>query len=268
MGIKFNPKVTVVMPAYNSAKYISATIESVLNQKFIDYELLVINDCSKDETVKVVEEFVNRDSRIRLINLSENRGAPAAPRNLGIRQAKGSWIAFLDSDDIWHPNKLQRQIEMLEKTGARFCSTQMAEFIDVDALILSDARPCDFEWVSFRQQLIKFRTPTSSVVADKTLLQENPFNEDIRFKAREDLDCWLHCHESIGKSLKINVPMTGYRIIPGQISGNKWAMLRRHLFVLKQYKLKSGRGLGAGAWFFTFTHFLLSLYFRKLKKTL
>jgi len=263
--MKTTPLVTIVMPAYNSASYIGATIESVLSQSFINYELLVINDCSKDDTELVVKKFIDTDDRIRLLNLAENRGAPAGPRNIGIKEARGRWIAFLDSDDIWHTNKLERQVELLNATGALFCSTQMSEFTDAASLVLHDASSSDYEWISFTQQLIKFRTPTSSVIADRYLMLDNLFNEDMSFKAREDLDCWLHCHEVIGKSVKITVPMMGYRIIPGQISGNKWIMVRRHLHVLRQYKFKSGRKLGLRAWFFTFTHFALALYYRKFK---
>ena len=256
------------MPAYNAASYIVATIESVLWQTFSNYELLVVNDCSKDNTADIVNTYAKRDERIHLINLPINKGAPAGPRNIGINQSRGKWIAFLDSDDIWHPAKLQRQMELLERTGARFCSTKMLDFVDQSKLKLNDAGVNDYEWITFSQQLIKMRTPTSSVVADRELMINNPFNEDIAFKAREDLDCWLHCHEEIGQSIKITAPMMGYRIIPGQISGKKWVMIRRHLHVLGQYRYRSGRKLGLMAWFYTFTHFALSIYHRKIRNQL
>lgn len=263
-----SPLVTIVMPAYNAAKYICETIESVLRQSFSDYELLVVNDFSKDNTAEIIGNYIKRDSRIKIINLPSNMGAPAGPRNIGIHQAKGKWIAFLDADDIWHPNKLQRQIELLEITKARFCSTKMVDFVESTDVKLSDAFSSDYEWVSFIQQLIRYRTPTSSVIVEKSLITENLFNEDIRFKAREDLDCWLRCHEIIGKSVKITTPMLGYRIIPGQISGNKWLMIRRHLYVLRQFKFRSGRELGLPAYFFLATHFICAFYSRKILKSM
>lgn len=262
------PQVSVIMPAYNSEKYIKDTIQCVINQTFSDFELIVIDDCSKDGTAAIVRDYALRDHRIRVISLARNMGAPAGPRNIGVRQARGIWVAFIDSDDIWHPSKLERQLEVLSLTGARFCSTRMAEFIDMSLLSLRDTTADDFEWISFRQQLLKFRTPTSSVIADRVLLLDLPFNEEMSFKAREDLDCWLHCHENIGRSVKIMAPMMGYRIVPGQISGNKWTMIQRHVHVLKQYRFKTGHGLGVGAWFFTFTHFFLSIYYRKFRKML
>lgn len=263
-----SPLVTIVMPVYNAEKYIAETIDSVLRQSFSNYELLVVNDFSKDNTAEIIGNYINLDPRIKIINLPSNMGAPAGPRNIGIHQARGKWIAFLDADDIWHQNKLQRQIEVLEITKARFCSTKMVDFIESADVKLSDALSSDYEWVSFLQQLIRYRTPTSSVIIEKSLIIENLFNEDIRFKAREDLDCWLRCHEVIGKSVKITTPMLGYRIIPGQISGNKWLMIRRHLYVLRQFKFRSGRKLGLAAYLFLATHFIIGFYHRKIIKSL
>jgi teichuronic acid biosynthesis glycosyltransferase TuaG len=260
------PDVTVVMPAYNAEKYIAATIRSVLAQSFRNFELLVVDDCSKDSTASIVAQFAADDARVRLIRLDRNRGAPAGPRNVAIAQARGEWIAFLDADDIWHPEKLQRQMKALRETGAQFCCTQMRDFVDEGELRLGGDETYSIERISFRQQLLRYRTPTSSVVAKRTLLLNNPFNEDPRYKAREDLDCWLHCIEEAGGGIKLRSPLMGYRIIPGQISGNKLQMMKRHLFVLRRYRLKSGRLLGLAAYLFTFSHFSLALYRRGLRK--
>lgn len=259
------PVVSVVMPAYNAAPYIVPTIRSVLAQTFADLELIVVDDCSKDDTADVVSEFAKADPRIRLIRLERNFGAPAGPRNVAIREARGEWIAFLDSDDIWHPEKLALQMKALKSSGAQFCSTQMVNFVDEADLRLSSTDEPVIERISFLKQLIKTRTPTSSVVAKRDLLLRNPFNEDLRYKAREDLDCWLRCHEESGGSIKVMAPLMGYRIIPGQISGNKWLMLKRHHFVLRRYRLRSGRSLGLGATFFTFSHFFLALWYRQVR---
>lgn len=263
------PLVSVIMPAYNAAEYIEATLDSLLAQTFDDWELLVVNDCSTDNTVALVNAYKEKDSRIHLVDLKKNMGAPAGPRNIGVKKALGNWIAFLDADDIWHSEKLTRQMDVLKKTGARFCSTQMTDFSSGEKPILKDAVPDQIEWVSYKKQLIKFRTPTSSVVADRELILKYPFNEDLRYKAREDLDCWLHCHEEIQKSVKIASPMMGYRIIDGQISGNKWSMFKRHLFVLRQYKKLSGKLMPfPEAFLFTVTHFVLAFYYRVAKSEL
>ncbi len=263
-----NVSVSVVMPAYNAQRYIAATIDSVLSQTFRQFELLVIDDCSNDGTAEIVERAASKDSRIRLVRLTKNCGAPAGPRNIGVRSARGEWVAFIDADDIWHPQKLARQLKAVQETGAAFCSTQMIDFEDERNLEFTDPGECGLERIGFLKQLVKFRTPTSSVLMRKDLASRHPFNEAMTFKAREDLDCWLHCHEEIGWSIKIAHPLVGYRLIRGQISGQKWRMVRRHYHVLRQYRFRSGASLGIGAGLFTFSHFLLALYYRVLKRTL
>ena len=104
------PLVSVVMPAFNAAELIGPTLESVISQSFGDWELLVVDDCSKDSTREVVQAWADKDSRIKLITLPSNFGGPAGPRNEGVRLARGQYVAFLDSDDIWHPEKLKTQV--------------------------------------------------------------------------------------------------------------------------------------------------------------
>lgn len=262
------PLVSVVIPAYNASAHIRSTLRSALDQSYKDLEIIVIDDCSKDDTVARVEEIAREDARVRLIELPQNCGAPARPRNIGVRAANGRWIAFLDADDLWHPEKLACQMAALQASGAKFCSSQMIDFTDERELTFTPAGQPAIERIGFLKQLIKFRTPTSSVVATRELLLRHPFNEDLSFKAREDLDCWLHCHEEIGASIKLAHPLLGYRIVPGQISGSKWTMMRRHFHVLRAYRFASGRSLGPGALLFTCSHFLLAVYYRLLKKSL
>ena len=260
--------VSVVMPAFNAQRYIAATINSVLSQTYRDFELLIVDDCSSDRTPEIVERMGVTDARVRLVRLTKNYGGPAGPRNVGVRTARGEWIAFIDADDIWHPQKLISQLRAVMATGAAFCSTQMIDFEDERALAFTDPGECRLERIGFLKQLVKIRTPTSSVLVRKELASRHPFNEAMTFKAREDLDCWLHCHEEIGWSIKIAHPLVGYRIIRGQISGQKWRMVRRHFHVLRQYRFRSGATLGIGAALFTCSHFLLAVYYRVLKRAL
>lgn len=264
-----SPQVSIVMPAYNAARHLEDTLASVLWQTFTDWELLVVDDCSSDDTRVLVERHQRADARVRLITLTRNMGAPAGPRNLGVRAAKGRWIAFLDSDDLWHSDKLRVQLLALERTGARFCSTQMLNFHSGEIPRLQPGGPDQIEWISYWKQLIKYRTPTSSVVVDRELLLRFPFNEDLSYKAREDLDCWLYCHEVLGRSIKITAPMMGYRIIDGQISGKKWTMFKRHFHVLHHHRRLSGKPFNTlEALAFTTSHFFLAFYYRLIKKGL
>lgn len=120
--------VSIIMPSYNTGKFIADSIESVLKQTYSDWELLIVDDCSTDETDKVVEPYL-KDERIRYLKNENNSGA-AVSRNRALREAKGKWIAFLDSDDLWMPNKLEKQIIFMEENGYHFSYTRYAE-IDV-----------------------------------------------------------------------------------------------------------------------------------------
>lgn len=117
--------VSIVMPSYNTSKYIEESIESVLNQSYTNWELIIVDDCSTDETDNVVQEYLT-DTRIRYLKNERNSGA-AVSRNYALREAKGKWIAFLDSDDLWHPEKLQKQIEFMLANNYHFSYTNYEE---------------------------------------------------------------------------------------------------------------------------------------------
>ena len=119
--------VSIITPAYNAAAYIAETIESVLAQTYTNWEMLIVNDCSKDNTVEIVQSYAAKDKRIKLINLKQNSGAAVA-RNTAIQNAKGRYIAFLDSDDLWKKEKLQKQIEFMQQNGYEFTYSSYEHF--------------------------------------------------------------------------------------------------------------------------------------------
>lgn len=120
--------VSIIMPSYNTASYIKQTIQSVLNQTYTNWELIIVDDCSTDNTDEVVDTI--KDCRIRYFKNEKNSGA-AISRNKALREAKGQWIAYLDSDDLWMPEKLEKQIKFMEENGCAFSYTNYEE-IDVD----------------------------------------------------------------------------------------------------------------------------------------
>lgn len=119
--------VSIIMPSYNTAKFISETIESVLAQTYTNWELIIVDDCSTDDTDAVIRPYL-ADDRIRYIKNEKNSGA-AVSRNRALREAKGKWIAFLDSDDLWLPEKLEKQIAFMEQNNCRFSYTN---YIEID----------------------------------------------------------------------------------------------------------------------------------------
>lgn len=107
--------VSIIIPCYNSQYYIAYTIESVLQQSFPYWELIVVDDCSTDNSASIIQHYAQVDSRIKYLQTSKSSGSPVLPRNIGIEHARGRFIAFLDSDDVWLPNKLKSQLAMFDK---------------------------------------------------------------------------------------------------------------------------------------------------------
>ena len=117
--------ISIIMPAYNCEKYIGEAIDSVLAQSCRNWELIIIDDGSADNTSSIITEYLQKDSRISLLSNEKNIGV-SATRNRGIEFAKGNWIAFLDSDDIWTPYKLEKQIETAQEKNGEFIFTGSA----------------------------------------------------------------------------------------------------------------------------------------------
>lgn len=113
--------VSIIMPSYNTAKYIEESIKSVLAQTYMNWELLIVDDCSTDNTDEIVQPFLS-DKRVKYLKNEKNSGA-AISRNRALREAKGKWIAFLDSDDLWMPEKLEKQIAFMKEYDYKFSYT-------------------------------------------------------------------------------------------------------------------------------------------------
>lgn len=124
--------VSIITPNWNCAKYISETVRSVQAQTYRNWEMIIVDDCSTDNSELVVKPYCDMDSRIRLLKNERNSGA-AVSRNYALREAKGRWIAFLDSDDLWTPDKLEKQLEFMTRNGYHFSYTEYREIDDNSA---------------------------------------------------------------------------------------------------------------------------------------
>lgn len=124
---------SVIMPSFNCGKYVEESIRSVQAQTYHNWEIIFVDDCSKDDTIRQVSDLGKNDSRIRIFQNNSNMGA-ALSRNNALREAKGRWIAFLDSDDMWEPTKLEKQMKFMEANGYSFSYTGYQE-------INSDSKP-------------------------------------------------------------------------------------------------------------------------------
>lgn len=182
------PKVSVVVPAFNRATTIGRSIDSVLNQTFDDFELIIVDDASTDDTIGVVAQYTDR--RIRLLRHSANGGVSAA-RNTGLQTARGQYVAFLDSDDEWSPRKLAKQVNQLNSLGDNVGLVYTGALVK-DHLGRSEYRAPRYRGDIYRQLLVDnvITGSASGVMVRRSICQKvGGFDETL--PAREDVDYWL-----------------------------------------------------------------------------
>ena len=215
-----NPLVSVVIPAYNCERYIAETLDSVINQTYRNLEIIVVNDCSKDNTELIVLQYLNKDSRIRYIKNEINCGV-AKTRNNGVAEAQGEWIALVDSDDLWLPMKLQEQLVFIEEMEGILCCTGR-ELINTESESLNKliSPPLIIRY----EDLLKTNSIVcSSVLCNADIMKEFPMTYD---DAHEDYLVWLHITKKYGDAYGINKPLVKYRVSLKSKSGNKLNSLK------------------------------------------
>lgn len=207
--------VSIIMAAYNAEKTIEQAINSVLSQTYTNFELLVVNDCSKDGTAELVKGIAATDGRVRLISNAKNSGV-SYTRKHGLEEANGSWIAILDSDDAWTPEKLEKQIELQNRTNADLLFTGSA-FMD------ADGHPIDWYLhapaeVTYRQLLKQNVLSNSSALVRKELYARHYAVGD---GMHEDFATWLGILKTGRLAYGVDEPLLIYRIAKNSKSGNK-----------------------------------------------
>jgi glycosyltransferase involved in cell wall biosynthesis len=229
------PEVSVVIAAYNCRDFILETISSVINQTFQSWELIIVDDCSSDDTSEIIASL--SDNRIRTIRLDKNSGLPAKPRNIGIQAAKGEFIAFLDHDDIWSPEKLKIQINCLRKDPE-------AALIACPLKISSpDRKYNNTKTTPMRKhqagylydKLLQYNfIACSSVVVKASVLDEiGLFDEDPRVSAAEDWDLWLRIARRY-KTTFIPQTLGTYRMHGSGLS-TETKQIKRILYVIDKH---------------------------------
>lgn len=210
-----NPLISIIMPAYNSEKTIEDSICSVLSQTYRNWELIIINDASKDGTAEIICAYAAQDTRIKILTNSSNCGVSCS-RKRGVHAADGEWVAFLDSDDLWTPDKLEKQVDVVKATDADLIFTG-------SAFIKTDGTP--YSWimripnhVTYRKLLKQNIISNSSSLVWKELLEKHMVDGDYM---HEDYACWLKCLRNGACAFGINEPLLIYRLSSSSKSGNK-----------------------------------------------
>lgn len=219
--------VSIITANYNSERFIAETIESVLRQTYTDWEMIVVDDCSTDNGVTIVSEYVRKDPRIRLIRLEHNSGA-ALTRNRAIEEAKGRFIAFLDSDDQWDPEKLERQIGFMQEKGAElsYCSYRtIDEEGEPLALVVNPPESLDY-----KEMLKENQIGCLGAVYDTKQIGKC-YMPDIR--KRQDYGLWLSILKKIPRAYKVPGVLATYRIRKLSVSSNKLGLLKYNYELFK-----------------------------------
>lgn len=185
------PKVSIITPTYNRADYIAYAIRSAQEQTFQDWEMVIVDDGSTDNTIQIVSSRMLNDDRIVLHTLTHNSGSPVVPRNYGVRVARGKYVAFLDSDDLWHPEKLEVQVGYLETIGEPFAyHNLLVKYVDVGKQELWAKMSTCHSGEVFPFLLRKNFIPTSSVLVTRELYRKHG-SMDISLEVSHDWDLWL-----------------------------------------------------------------------------
>jgi len=253
MSIYESQMVSIVMPAWNSEKFISESIDSVLAQNYENFELLVVDDCSVDSTSEIVMKYVKADNRVKMISLQENSG-PAVARNSAIEAATGRYIAFLDSDDLWYPEKLERQIEFLKNNNIALTYSGY-DVLDEDGSLLSVFRPPTS--IRYEDLLKTCSIGCLTAIYDAGLIGKMKMP---LIKKRQDYALWLKILKAVSLSMGCESSLAAYRIRNNSVSRGKLNAAKYQWYVYRQIE-----GIGFMKSLYYFIHYAYNGYYKYVR---
>lgn len=210
-------KVSIITPSWNSEKYIKKTIESVQNQTYSNWEMIIVDDCSSDNTVKIVQEISKEDPRVRILKQSTNGGAAKA-RNRSLKESSGRYVAYLDADDIWKPSKLEKQVQFMQERKCGFSCTSYEVIDDSGKPLNKEVHMLPkVDYIGF---LTNNLLQTVGIMVDtKIVNKELLVMPDIR--RRQDAATWLQVLKAGFICYGIEEVLAEYRRVTGSLSSNK-----------------------------------------------
>lgn len=218
--------ISVIMPVYNGGQTVEASVLSVLAQTYKNFELVIVDDASVDQTADIIRKLVAQDGRIKVITNSANMGRLRS-RNKAVEDANGEWISFIDADDLWQPDKLEKQLALRDSSGCDLIYTASA-FIDGDGKM--------YDWimhvpvkVDYRKLLKQNIISNSSVMLrKKDFIRYSP-SDGTSDDMHEDFACWLDMLRSGCTACGIDEPLIIYRVSKESATGNKLSASRLNM---------------------------------------
>lgn len=212
---------SIIIPVYNAEKYIGTTLNSIYEQTYKNFEIILVDDCSSDNSAGIIKEEMNRHSEI-VYHLQEKNMGAAVARNTALSIAKGRYVAFLDSDDIWKPEKTEKQLRLLEEKNGAFSFTAI-EMIDDNGEIVKKKRKVK-EKVNYKFLLHNTMIPTSSVIIDRN--KTGDFTMPLR-RSGQDYATWLQLLRDGTIAYGINEALVQYRVGHKSLSSNKFKSIKQ-----------------------------------------
>ena len=208
--------VSIIMPSYNAARFIGESINSVLLQTYSNWELLIVDDCSKDNSVEVVRKFANIDKRVVLFSLEKNVGAAAA-RNVAIEHAQGQYIAFLDSDDVWDEYKLEKQLAFMKQYSYVFTFSNY--------YVMEENGKKTENIVKVPSSLSYHQYLRNTIIGCLTVIIDRQQTGDFKMpliKSSHDMALWLLIMKRGFKAYGLKDVLAGYRLVSTSNTAKKW----------------------------------------------
>ncbi|AKX46869.1 glycosyl transferase [Thiopseudomonas alkaliphila] len=214
-------KISIITPIYNCSAFLERTLQSVLAQTYIDWEIIMVDDCSPDNSGLIAQSYSEQDQRIKLITLSRNSGAATA-RNTAIKAATGRFIAFLDSDDLWHPQKLEKQINFMLESNYAFSYTAYEKINEEDEVFECVGAP---HQLSYKQLLKTNEIGCLTAIYDTEHLGKVYMPTETK---REDYATWLSILKKADYAYGMPEVLAQYRVYANQSSAKKGKMAKEN----------------------------------------
>ncbi|MCG7333021.1 glycosyltransferase family 2 protein [Salinicoccus roseus] len=227
MNQEAKPTISVITPAYNSERFIKDAIQSVMDQTYQNWEMIIVDDCSSDDTVKYVKDMQKQDDRIRLISLEENSGSAIA-RNTALGKAYGRYVAFLDSDDRWMPEKMDRQLAFMRQNDIAFSFTSYVRTLEDGTMTdYVSKTPRTVDWNALMKRCV-IGCLTVMIDTEKT----GPVRM-VNIRTRQDYALWLELTRRGFTAHGLKDVLAKYRVVDGSISSNKLKAAKRNWYLFR-----------------------------------